>query len=82
MNHMIDQNDVCTTNGSARASTSRPPHGRDHQLVGSGLRLLAASVGTRVIPTEVAEFGPATRDNGRRVQVRRHNSLLSSTRSR
>ena len=32
MNHMIDQNAVCTISGSATASTSRPPHGRDHQL--------------------------------------------------
>src|SRR5213592_1032814 len=33
MNHMIDQKHVCTTSGSATASTSRPPHGRDHQLL-------------------------------------------------
>ena len=31
MNHMIDQNAVCTISGSATASTSRPPQGRDHQ---------------------------------------------------
>ena len=31
MNHMIDQKQVWMTSGSAIASTSRPPHGRDHQ---------------------------------------------------
>src|SRR5262245_5203035 len=36
MNHMIDQKQVCTISGSATASTSRPPHGRDHQPVPSG----------------------------------------------
>jgi len=31
----IDQNAVCTTSGSAIASTSRPPQGRDHQPAAS-----------------------------------------------
>src|SRR5262245_45928566 len=46
MNHMIDQKQVWTIKGRATARTSRPPQGRDHQLVASFVPL-AASPGAK-----------------------------------
>jgi len=71
---MTDQKQVCTTSGSAIASTSRPPHGRYHQPLAKltccpgssrsdelALPFSPASISIRLFPYWKAIFD-ATRD--------------------